>query len=90
MTDTTFDGDTGMLGPLKVDTTTGNIFHSNSDIDHSYISSMTSAPSKNIYCCSLDRVIHAPGTILVITAANKTVDASGSTFIAYCIRFGVS
>ncbi|KAI8053267.1 hypothetical protein BDF22DRAFT_683645 [Syncephalis plumigaleata] len=88
MTDTILSGDTGTLGPLEVDATDEDLFRSSSDTGHPYISSMTSAPSKNVYCCSLDRAIHAPGITLVITAANKTVDAGGSTFIAYCIRFG--
>jgi hypothetical protein len=51
---------------------------------------LTGHKTKNIYCCSLDRVIHAPGITIVITAANKETDQNGSKFIAYCISFGVS
>jgi hypothetical protein len=41
------------------------------------------------YCCQIDRDIHAQGTVILITNAQKTTDNSGSSYITYSIRVGV-
>ncbi|KAI9597522.1 hypothetical protein BDF19DRAFT_435338 [Syncephalis fuscata] len=87
MTDTTLTGEVAAIHPLDAGLESSDPFGSSGSMEP-YIAHITSTPPQNVYCCSLDRAIHAPGIVMVITAANKTIDAGGSTFIAYCIRFG--